>query len=144
MATPSPEVERGAENNACYGKRDRTDALGDASAGNPRLPYPRCGAGVGEAEGASARPIELALPLPPEPRTPRLARCRALAPPRYATRPHIPLGRADIVVADRLGSHKGVAARQAIEARGAELMLLPSYSHDLNPIETVWTRHRWM
>jgi transposase len=50
----------------------------------------------------------------------------------------------DIVVADRLGSHKGVAARQAIEARGAELMLLPSYSHDLNPIETIWTRHRWM
>ena len=43
----------------------------------------------------------------------------------------------DIVVADRLGSHKGMATRQAIEARGAELMLLPSYSHDLNPIEQV-------
>lgn len=46
----------------------------------------------------------------------------------------------DIVVADRLGSHKGVAARQAIEARGAELMLLPSYSHDLNPIEQVFAK----
>ena len=46
----------------------------------------------------------------------------------------------DIVVADRLGSHKGVAARQAVEARGAELMLLPSYSHDLNPIEQVFAK----
>jgi hypothetical protein len=48
----------------------------------------------------------------------------------------------DIVVADRLGSHKGAAIRQAIEARGAELMLLPSYSHDLNPIEQVLYRTR--
>src|ERR687898_664528 len=46
----------------------------------------------------------------------------------------------DIVVADRLGSHKGMATRQAIEARGAELMLLPSYSHDLNPIEQVFAK----
>ena len=46
----------------------------------------------------------------------------------------------DIVVADRLSSHKGVAARQAIEARGAELMLLPPYSHDLNPIEQVFAK----
>jgi len=46
----------------------------------------------------------------------------------------------DIVIADRLGSHKGVAAREAIEARGAELMLLPSYSHDLNPIEQVFAK----
>jgi transposase len=46
----------------------------------------------------------------------------------------------DIVIADRLGSHKGVAAREAIEARGAELLLLPSYSHDLNPIEQVFAK----
>ena len=46
----------------------------------------------------------------------------------------------DIVIADRLGSHKGVAAREAIEARWAELMLLPSYSHDLNPIEQVFAK----
>ena len=39
----------------------------------------------------------------------------------------------DIVIADRLGSHKGAAAREVIEARGAELMLLPPYSHDLIP-----------
>ena len=41
----------------------------------------------------------------------------------------------DIVVADRLGSHKGVAARQAIEARGAELMLLPSYSPPVSCVD---------
>jgi transposase len=46
----------------------------------------------------------------------------------------------DIVIADRLGSHKGVAAREAIEARGAELVLLPAYSHDLNPIEQVFAK----
>ena len=46
----------------------------------------------------------------------------------------------DIVIADRLSSHRGVAARKAIEARGAELVLLPSYSHDLNPIEQVFAK----
>jgi transposase len=46
----------------------------------------------------------------------------------------------DIVIADRLGSHKGAAARAAIEARGAELWLLPAYSHDLNPIEQVFAK----
>ena len=43
----------------------------------------------------------------------------------------------DLVIADRLGSYKGVAAREAIEACGAKLLLLPSYSHDLSPIEQV-------
>lgn len=40
---------------------------------------------------------------------------------------------ADIVVVDNLGSHKGDAARRAIEARGAELRFLPPYSPDLGP-----------
>ncbi len=44
------------------------------------------------------------------------------------------------MIADRLGSHKGAAAREMIEARGAELMLLPPYSHDLNPIEQVFAK----
>jgi transposase len=48
----------------------------------------------------------------------------------------------DIVAADRLGSRKGAAIRQAIEARGAELMLLPSHSHDLNPIEQVFAKRK--
>ena len=45
-----------------------------------------------------------------------------------------------IVIADRLGSHKVVGVRQAIEARGASLMLLPPYSHDYNPIEQVFAK----
>jgi transposase len=45
-----------------------------------------------------------------------------------------------IVIADRLGSHKVAGVREAIEARGANLMLLPPYSHDLNPIEQVFAK----
>jgi transposase len=45
-----------------------------------------------------------------------------------------------IVIADRLGSHKVAGVRQAIEARGASLMLLPPYSHDFNPIEQVFAK----
>jgi transposase len=50
------------------------------------------------------------------------------------------LRQGDRVIADRLSSHKGVAAREAIEACGATLILLPSYSHDLNPIEQVFAK----
>jgi transposase len=46
----------------------------------------------------------------------------------------------DIVVLDNLGSHKGKAARQAVEAAGAELRFLPPYSPDLNPIEQVFAK----
>lgn len=46
----------------------------------------------------------------------------------------------DIVVADRLGSHRNAAAREAIEACGAQLNLLPAYSQDLNPIEQVFAK----
>lgn len=46
----------------------------------------------------------------------------------------------DIVVADRLGSHRIAAAREAIEACGAPFNLLPAYSHDLNPIEQVFAK----
>jgi transposase len=41
----------------------------------------------------------------------------------------------DIVVMDNLPAHKTAAARQAIEAAGAELRFLPPYSPDFNPIE---------
>jgi transposase len=41
----------------------------------------------------------------------------------------------DIVVMDNLGSHKVAGITEAIEARGAELLYLPPYSPDLNPIE---------
>jgi transposase len=46
----------------------------------------------------------------------------------------------DIVVLDNLGSHKGKAARDAIERAGAELRFLPPYSPDFNPIEQVFAK----
>lgn len=46
----------------------------------------------------------------------------------------------DIVIADNLGSHKGVAVRHAIRSVGAKLFFLPAYSPDLNPIEMVFAK----
>jgi len=46
----------------------------------------------------------------------------------------------DIVVMDNLSSHKGDAIREAIEGAGAELLFLPPYSPDLNPIEQVFAK----
>ena len=46
----------------------------------------------------------------------------------------------DIVIMDNLGSHKGAAVRQAIEAAGAELRFLPPYSPDFNPIENAFSK----
>ena len=40
-----------------------------------------------------------------------------------------------VVVMDNLSSHKGERVRELIEQRGCELLYLPSYSPDLNPIE---------
>jgi len=45
-----------------------------------------------------------------------------------------------IVIADNLSSHKVAGVREAIEARGASLLWLPSYSPDLNPIELVFSK----
>jgi len=46
----------------------------------------------------------------------------------------------EIVLADNLGSHKVAGIREAIEARGANLMFLPAYSPDLNPIEKAFAK----
>ena len=46
----------------------------------------------------------------------------------------------DIVVMDNLGSHKGPAVRDAIEAVGARLLFLPPYSPDFNPIEMAFSK----
>ena len=62
---------------------------------------------------------------------------------RHATNAALNSGRkrrSAIVIADLLGSHKVAGVREAIEARGANLMLLPPYSHDLNPIEQVFAK----
>jgi len=46
----------------------------------------------------------------------------------------------DIVVMDRLSSHKVAGVRQAIEGAGARLLYLPPYSPDLNPIEQAFAK----
>ena len=45
------------------------------------------------------------------------------------------LKRGRVVVMDNLSSHKGQRVRELIESRGCELLYLPPYSPDLNPIE---------
>lgn len=50
------------------------------------------------------------------------------------------LAEGDIVVMDNLPAHKGDKVRELIEARGAELHLLPPYSPDLNPIEMAFSK----
>ena len=45
-----------------------------------------------------------------------------------------------IVVMDTLQQHRGARIRELIEARGAELWFLPSYSPDLNPIEEAFSK----
>lgn len=46
----------------------------------------------------------------------------------------------DIVVMDNLSSHKVAGVREAIEAAGAQLLYLPPYSPDFNPIEQVFAK----
>jgi transposase len=46
----------------------------------------------------------------------------------------------DVVVMDNLSAHKAPAVRQWIEKAGAEVLYLPPYSPDLNPIEKAWAK----
>jgi transposase len=46
----------------------------------------------------------------------------------------------DIVVLDNLPAHKVKGARRAIETAGAELLFLPPYSPDFNPIEMAFAK----
>jgi transposase len=46
----------------------------------------------------------------------------------------------DVVVMDNLSSHKVQGVRERIEAAGAQLLYLPPYSPDLNPIEKAWAK----
>jgi transposase len=46
----------------------------------------------------------------------------------------------DIVILDNLPPHKIVAVAAAIHAAGAEVLFLPPYSPDLNPIEPMWSK----
>jgi transposase len=44
------------------------------------------------------------------------------------------------VVMDNLAAHKGERVREIIEGRGCELLYLPPYSPDLNPIEEAFAK----
>ncbi len=46
----------------------------------------------------------------------------------------------DIVVMDNLSSHTIAGVREAIRAAGADVLYLPPYSPDLNPIEMVFSK----
>jgi transposase len=45
-----------------------------------------------------------------------------------------------IVILDNLNAHTGDKVRQAIEARGCQLLFLPSYSPDFSPIEEAFSK----
>ncbi len=45
-----------------------------------------------------------------------------------------------VVVMDNLGAHRPKRVRELIEARGCELVYLPAYSPDLNPIEEAFSK----
>jgi transposase len=45
-----------------------------------------------------------------------------------------------VVVLDGLGAHRTRRTRELIEDKGAELLFLPSYSPDLNPIEEAFSK----
>ncbi len=50
------------------------------------------------------------------------------------------LRRGQVVVMDNLSAHKGERVRELIEGRGCELIYLPSYSPDFNPIEEAFSK----
>jgi len=50
------------------------------------------------------------------------------------------LRRGDIVVMDNLRPHKNPQTLELIEQAGAEVLFLPAYSPDLNPIEKMWSK----
>jgi transposase len=45
-----------------------------------------------------------------------------------------------VVVLDGLGAHRTERVRELVEARGADLLLVPSYSPDFNPIEEAFSK----
>jgi transposase len=45
-----------------------------------------------------------------------------------------------VVVLDGLGAHRTQRVRELVEGRGADLVFLPSYSPDLNPIEEAFSK----
>jgi transposase len=50
------------------------------------------------------------------------------------------LQRGEILLLDNLSAHKGGSAQATLEARGVQVVFLPPYSPDLNPIELCWAK----
>jgi transposase len=50
------------------------------------------------------------------------------------------LRKGQVVVMDNLSAHKGERIRELIEERGCQLIYLPSYSPDFNPIEEAFSK----
>jgi transposase len=50
------------------------------------------------------------------------------------------LGQGQVVVLDGLGAHRTARVRELVEERGCDLVFLPSYSPDLNPIEEAFSK----
>ncbi len=50
------------------------------------------------------------------------------------------LRRGQVVVMDNLSAHKGERIKELIEERDCELLFLPPYSPDLNPIEEAFSK----
>jgi transposase len=50
------------------------------------------------------------------------------------------LAAGDVVVMDNLSSHRRSRTRELIQACGAQVLYLPPYSPDLNPIENVFSK----
>ena len=50
------------------------------------------------------------------------------------------LSEGQVVVLDGLGAHRTQKVRELIEQRGADLVFVPSYSPDLNPIEEAFSK----
>lgn len=48
----------------------------------------------------------------------------------------------DVVILDNLSAHKVRGIRELVEASGAQLLYLPPYSPDLNPIELAWSKFK--
>jgi transposase len=54
------------------------------------------------------------------------------------------LRKGEIVVLDNLSSHKVAGVKELIESAGAEVLYLPPYSPDFNPIENVFSKLKTM
>jgi transposase len=50
------------------------------------------------------------------------------------------LRKGQVVIMDNLSAHKGERVRELIERRGCELIYLPAYSPDFNPIEEAFSK----